>query len=309
MQRYLMNRIIQSILVLVFVMCLVFLLLRVIGDPVQMWFSGRTQQIDPETIALFRKSMGFDDPLPIQFLRFLQKAVVGDFGNSFRYKLPATQMVLERIPATLKLTSISLLVALIVSIPLGVLAGVKPGGVIDAIARTLALISQATPTYWFGLILIYVFAVSFHLLPTSGSETWKNYILPVSCLALSSMGGLIRLTRSSVLEVLQEDYVRTAVSKGLRENVIYFRHVLVNAALPLVTVIGMSLGGLLGGALYIETIFAWPGMGRLVSDAVGMRDFPIIEAVAFLFCLIVIIVTLLTDVIYTFVDPRIRFGD
>ena len=135
MQRYLMNRIIQSILVLVFVMCLVFLLLRVIGDPVQMWFSGRTQQIDPETIAQFRKSMGFDDPLPIQFLRFLQKAVVGDFGNSFRYKLPATMMVLERIPATLKLTSISLLVALLVSIPLGVFAGVKPGSAVDAIAR------------------------------------------------------------------------------------------------------------------------------------------------------------------------------
>lgn len=309
MQRYLMNRVIQSIMVLVFVMCLVFLLLRVIGDPVQMWFAGRTQEIDPETIAKFRASMGFDRPLPVQFLSFMSKAVVGDFGNSFRYKLPATMMVLERIPATLKLTSISLLVALLVSIPLGVLAGVKPGSVIDAVARTLALISQATPTYWFGLILISVFAVSLRLLPSSGSETWKNYVLPVMSLSLSSMGGLIRLTRSSVLEVLQEDYIRTAVSKGLREKIIYFRHVLVNAALPLVTVIGMSLGGLLGGALYIETIFAWPGMGRLVSDAVGMRDFPIIQAVAFLFCLIVIVVTLLTDVIYTFVDPRIRLGD
>ncbi len=309
MQRYLMNRVIQSILVLLAVMCLVFLLLRVIGDPVQMWFSGRTQQIDPETIEKFRESMGFDRPLPVQFVSFMSKAIVGDFGNSFRYKLPATQMVLERIPATLKLTSISLLFALLVSIPLGVLAGVRPGGAIDTIARTLALISQATPTYWLGLILIWVFAVSLHMLPSSGSESWRNYILPVACLSLSSMGGLIRLTRSSVLEVLQEDYIRTAVSKGLREKAIYFKHVLVNAALPLVTVIGMSLGGLLGGALYIETIFAWPGMGRLVSDAVGMRDFPIIQAVAFLFCLIVVVVTLLTDVIYTFVDPRIRFGD
>jgi ABC-type dipeptide/oligopeptide/nickel transport system permease component len=309
MQRYLLNRIIQSALVLLGVMCLVFLLLRIIGDPVQMWFSGRTREIDPETIAQFRKAMGFDLPLPIQFLNFMRKAVVGDFGNSFRYKLPATTMVLERIPATLKLTSISLLVALVVSIPLGVLAGVKPGGAIDSIARTLALISQATPTYWLGLILISIFAVKLRWLPSSGSESWRNYILPVSCLALSSMGGLIRLTRSSVLEVLQEDYVRTAVSKGLRDNVIYFRHVLVNAALPLVTMIGMSLGGLLGGALYIETIFAWPGMGRLVSDAVGLRDFPIIQAVAFLFCLIVVSTNLLTDVIYTFVDPRIRYGD
>lgn len=309
MQRYLLNRILQSILVLLGVMCLVFFLLRIIGDPVQMWFSGRTREIDPQTIADFRKAMGFDLPLPIQFLNFFRKAIVGDFGNSFRYKLPATMMILERIPATLKLASISLFVSLIVSIPLGVMAGVKPGGAWDAVARTLALISQATPTYWLGLVLISVFAVQLRLLPSSGSATWRHYILPASCLALSSMGGLIRLTRSSVLEVLQEDYVRTAVSKGLRENVIYFRHVLVNAALPLITVIGLSLGGLLGGALYIETIFAWPGMGRLVADAVGMRDFPIIQAMAFLTCLIVVSVTLLTDVIYTFVDPRIRYGE
>jgi ABC-type dipeptide/oligopeptide/nickel transport system permease component len=309
MQRYLFNRIIQSILVLLGVMCLVFFLLRIIGDPVAMWFSGRTRDIDPETIAAFRKSMGFDLPLPIQFLNFLGKAVRGDFGHSFLYKLPATQMVLERIPATLKLASLSLFVSLMVSIPLGVMAGVRPGGAIDAVARTLALISQATPTYWLGLVLISVFAVDLHLLPSQGSDTWRNYILPTTCLALSSMGGLIRLTRSSVLEVLQEDYVRTAVSKGLRENAIYFRHVLRNAALPLVTVIGMNLGGLIGGALYIETIFAWPGMGRLVATAVGMRDFPIIQAMAFLTCLIVVSVTLLTDVAYTFVDPRIRYGD
>ncbi|MBN1535462.1 MAG: ABC transporter permease [Anaerolineales bacterium] len=309
MNRYLFNRIIQSILVLLGVMCLVFFLLRIVGDPVQMWFSGRTREIDPETIAEFRRSMGFDLPLPVQFINFMRKAIVGDFGNSFRYKLPASMMIIERIPATLKLTSISLLVALIVSIPLGVMAAVKSGGIIDDIARTLALISQATPTYWLGLVLISIFAVKLRWLPSSGSENWKHYILPVACLALSSMGGLIRLTRSSVLEVLQEDYVRTAVSKGLRKNVIYYRHILVNAALPLVTVIGMSLGGLLGGALYIETIFAWPGMGRLVSDAVGLRDFPIIQGVAFLTCLIVVCVNLLTDVIYTFIDPRIRYGD
>ena len=309
MQRYLLNRIIQSILVLFGVMCLVFFLLRVIGDPVAMWFSGRTQEIDPKTVEDFRKSMGFDQPLIVQFIKFLPDALRGDFGNSFRFKLPATQMILERIPATLKLASLSLFVSLIISIPLGVMAGVKPGGAIDAVARSLALLSQATPTYWLGLVLISVFAVELRLLPSSGSTTWRHYILPTACLALSSMGGLIRLTRSSVLEVLQEDYVRTAVSKGLRENVIYFRHVLVNAALPLVTVIGMSLGGLLGGALYIETICAWPGMGRLVADAVGLRDFPIIQAMAFLTCLIVVTVTLLTDVVYTFVDPRIRYGD
>lgn len=197
---------------------------------------------------------------------------------------------------------------MLVSVPLGVMAGVRPGSAWDAVARSLALLSQATPTYWFGLVLIFLFAVELRLLPSSGSDTWRHYILPASVLALASMGGLIRLTRSSVLEVLQEDYIRTAISKGLRDEIIYFRHVLKNAALPLVTVIGMSLGGLLGCALYVETIFAWPGMGRLVSEAVSLRDFPIIQAMAFLTCTLVVLVTLLLDVVYTFIDPRIRFG-
>jgi ABC-type dipeptide/oligopeptide/nickel transport system permease component len=288
---------------------LVFILLRASGDPVKMMFSGRIRNVDPQTVEEFRHAMGFDLPLPVQFVNFFRKALVGDFGKSFRYRLPATQMVLERVPATLELAGLGFLIALLVSIPLGVMAGVRPGSAWDVVARTIALISQATPTYWFGLVLISVFAVQLRWFPSSGNESLKHYVLPGSVLALASMGGLIRLTRSSVLEVLQEDYIRTAVSKGLRDDIVYFRHVLRNAALPVVTVIGLSLGGLIGGALYVETIFAWPGMGRLMADAVGLRDFPIIQAMAFLASLLVVIVTLLTDIVYTFIDPRIRYGE
>lgn len=309
MQRYLIARLIQSLFVLLGVLMLVFFLLRATGDPVKLMFSGRIRDVSEAQIEEFRQAMGFDLPLPLQFVNFFKKALVGDFGKSFRYKLPATQMIFERLPATLRLAGLGLVITLFTAIPLGVMAGVRPGSAWDVIARTLALFSQATPSYWFGLILISLFAVKLGWLPSSGSETLRHYIMPASVLALGSVGALIRLTRSSVLEVLQEDYIRTAVSKGLRDDIIYFRHVLKNAALPLVTVVGLSLGGLISGSLYVETIFAWPGMGRLIAEAVGLRDFPIIQAMAFFTSVLVVTLTLLTDVIYTFIDPRIRYGE
>ncbi len=309
MQRYLLTRFIQSIFVLLGVLFLVFFLLRVTGDPVKLMFSGRLRNVSEEQIQEFRHKMGFDLPLPLQFVNYFGNAFRGDFGKSFRYKVPATGIILERIPATLKLASLSLLITLIVSIPLGVMAGVRPGSAWDVVARTIALFSQATPSYWFGLIMISFFAVELRWFPSSGSETLKHYVMPSTVLAMASVGALIRLTRSTVLEVLQEDYIRTAVSKGLRDDIIYFRHVLRNAALPLVTVIGLSLGGMISGSLYVETIFAWPGMGRLITEAVSLRDFPVIQAMAFLTSALVVTVTLITDIVYTVVDPRIRYGD
>ncbi len=309
MQRYLITRVFQSIFVLLGILLLVFFLLRITGDPVNLMFASKMRYVSPTQIEAFRKSMGFDLPLSVQFINYFRKAFTGDFGDSFRYGLPAMKLILERLPSTLRLAMFGMAISLIVSIPLGVMAGVRPGSFWDGFARTLALTSQTTPSYWLGLILIIIFAVKLRWLPSSGSESFKYYILPASVLALASTGGLIRLTRSAVLEVLQEDYIRTALSKGLRDRVIYFRHVLKNAALPLITVIGMSLGGMISGSLYVETIFAWPGMGRLISEAITNRDFPIIQAVAFMASLIVVSVNLLTDVVYTFIDPRIRFGE
>jgi ABC-type dipeptide/oligopeptide/nickel transport system permease component len=309
MQRYLLKRVIQSVFVLLGVLFLVFFLLRMTGDPVKLMFSGRLRDVSEEQIQEFRRKMGFDLPLPLQFVNYFSNAFRGDFGKSFRYKVSATDIILERIPATLKLASISLLITLVVSIPLGVMAGVRPGSAWDVIARAIALFSQATPSYWLGLVMISVFAVQLRWFPSSGFETSRHYVMPAIVLSLASVGALIRLTRSTVLEVLQEDYIRTAVSKGLRDDIIYFRHVLRNAALPLVTVIGLSLGSMISGSVYVETIFAWPGMGRLITEAVGLRDFPVIQAMAFLTSLLVVSVTLLTDVVYTLVDPRIRYGE
>lgn len=308
MQRYLFNRVVQSLFVLLGVLILVFFLLRVTGDPVSLMFSGKMRYVSPQQIEDFRKSMGFDLPLPVQFLNYMKKALLFDFGDSFRYRLPATQLILERLPSTLRLSFLGLLIAVVVSIPLGVMAGVRPGSWWDQVARVLALISQATPSYWLGLILIIVFAVRLRLFPSSGSDSIKSYILPSLVLALASCGGLIRMTRSAVLEVLQEDYIRTAVSKGLQDGRIYFRHVLKNAAMPVITVLGLSLGAMISGSLYVETIFAWPGMGRLISEAITNRDFPIIQGVAFLASILVVVVSLLTDIVYTFIDPRIRYG-
>ena len=283
---------------------LVFFMLRITGDPARLMMP---REASPEELAAFRKAMGFDRPLFIQFLDFASGALVGDFGNSLRYRIPALPLILERLPATIELATAALLIAMVLGIPLGMIAGTRPGSVWDALARIVGLLGQTIPNFWLALLLILFFAVRLGWFPAFGREGWRSVVLPAFALGLAPMGQLVRLTRSSVLEVMTQDYIRTAYSKGLSHRLVYTRHVLRNAAIPLVSVLGVQYGYLLGGSIYIETIFSWPGIGRLIADSIGVRDFPVVQAIAVFTSVVVVVLYLLTDVAYAVIDPRIRY--
>lgn len=305
MRRYLLSRIFQSIFILIGVLLLVFFMVRVSGDPATLMLPKEASQ---ETIIAFRHSMGFDRPLGVQFVDFMSHAIVGDFGNSLHYKTPALPLVLQRLPATVQLAGFGMLLAIVVAIPLGLVGGSTPGSFWDNAGRLLGLLGQSTPNFWLALVLIFFFAVRLRLLPAFGRDHWQSVILPSFVMGLPTMGALVRLTRSAVMEIRGEDYIRTAYSKGLENRRIYMRHVFLNAVIPLISVIGVQFGYMLGGSIYIETIFSWPGMGQLIEQSIGWRDYTLIQAIAFFTSLVVVGLNLLTDVAYVVVDPRIRYG-
>ncbi|HYN89273.1 MAG TPA: ABC transporter permease [Ardenticatenaceae bacterium] len=305
MQRYLLSRFVQSILILVGVLLLVFFMIRLTGDPTSTMIS---REASPEAVEAFRREMGFDRPVAVQFTDYVKGALGGDFGDSLHYKKPALELILGRLPATVHLAGMALLIAVAIAIPLGLLGGSRPGSLWDSIARTLGLFGQTIPSFWLALILIIVFAVKLGWFPTFGRDELKSVVLPAFALGLGPMGQLVRLTRSSVLEIRSEDYIRTANGKGLPRRMVYTKHVLRNAAIPLISVIGVQFGYLLGGSIYIETIFSWPGLGRMLAEAVAGRDFPLVQAIAFFTSLVVVAINLLTDLAYSVVDPRIHYG-
>jgi peptide/nickel transport system permease protein len=285
---------------------IVFFLMHLAGDPAAVLLPLDTP---PEQIEAFRKEMGFDRPLPIQYLHFLSRAVRGDFGYSYHYRTDAMQIVLERMPATLKLTFAALLVALIVAIPAGILAALRQGKISDLIVRISVLLGQAVPGFWLALMLMLLFGVKLQWLPVSGSEGWQSLILPAIVAGSFSMATITRLLRSNLLETLRQNYIQTARGKGLPERTITTRHALKNAAIPVITVIGLQMGWLLGGAVISEVVFAYPGMGRLAVTAISYRDIPVIQSFVALTALIVVIINLSVDVIYGRLDPRIRLHD
>jgi peptide/nickel transport system permease protein len=315
MQRYLFSRIIQSILLILGVLLLVFFMLRLTGDPATLMVS---RNAPPEQIELIREQMGFNDPVVVQFYHFLTKAAVGDFGPSIRYKQPALDLILERLPATVELATASLLLSMLVGIPLGLMAGSRPGSMWDSLARIVGLLGQTIPSFWLALILIIIFAVDLRLFPAFGRETWEiccgvtlpnhSVVLPAIALGVFTMGQLVRFTRSAVMEIRNENYIRTAHSKGLSAKRIYFKHILRNASIPLISIIGVQFGYLLSGSIYIETIFSWPGLGNLLAEAIGNRDFALVQAIAIFSSIVVITLNLLTDIAYGVADPRIRYG-
>jgi len=305
MQRYFLSRLGQSILLIFGVLLLVFAMVRVTGDPATLMMS---REASPEDLEAFRERMGFNDPVHVQFGRFMSGAVVGDFGDSLHFKTPAMPMVLERLPATLQLALTALIMAVIVGLPLGLVGGFNPGSFIDSIARILALLGQSVPNFWLALMMILYFAVQLRWFPSFGRDEWKSVIMPAFVLGLPVMGQIVRLTRSSVLEIRGEDFIRTAHSKGLENRTIYSKHVFRNVAIPLVSVIGIQFGYLLGGSIYIEAIFAWPGMGQLLEQSIGWRDFPLVQAIAVFTAVVVLGLNLLTDMTYAVIDPRIRYG-
>lgn len=313
MQRYILSRLIQSICILFGVLFIVFFMLQMTGDPVSLLLS---RHATPQEVEELKEELGFNRPLPVQFVNFISRAMVGDFGKSFRHQEPAMDMILERLPATIELATTALFISLALGIPLGLIAGSNPGSVWDVLSRTTGLLGQTIPNFWLALILIIVFSVNLGWFPTFGRDTWtflgmtlptKSVVLPAFSLSLFTMGQLIRFTRSAVLEIRNEDYVRTAYSKGIADWKVYIRHILRNASIPLISIIGVQFGYLLSGSIYIETIFSWPGLGNLLAESIGNRDFTLVQAIAFFSSFVVVSLNLLTDIAYGLADPRIRY--
>jgi ABC-type dipeptide/oligopeptide/nickel transport system permease component len=305
MLRYFLNKILLSIILIFGILTLVFFMLRVTGDPASLMMP---REASPQQIEAFRESMGFNRPLGVQYVDFLSKAVVGNFGNSLHYNTPALPLVVDRLPATVELAIVGLLMALFIGVPLGLVAGFNPGSLIDSFGRLIGLLGQSIPNFWLALILILTFAVRLGWFPTFGRDEPKSVILPAFVLGLAVTSQILRMTRSTVLEVRSEDYIRTARSKGLSSHTIYFKHVLRNVSIPLVSLIGVQFCYMLSGSIYIETIYAWPGMGRLLQESIGWRDFPLVQALAVFTSVVVIILNLGTDLAYALIDPRIRYG-
>lgn len=304
MVTYLLRRLVHTVLVVFGVIALVFVLIRLSGDPATLYMPD---DATPAEIEAYREAMGWNEPIYVQFGTYMWRLLHGDFGTSLRHNEPALDLILERVPATLELTGVALVLALLISTPVGVLSAVRRNSLLDAVARAFALAGVCLPIFWLGIMLIMLFAVELKWLPAFGRGGLKNLILPGATLGLSLVATNMRLLRSSILEVMGADYVRTARAKGLREAVVVTRHVLKNAAIPVVTVIGLELGALLSGSIVTETVFAYPGMGRLAVQAIGLRDFPVIQAFVAVSAVIYGIANLVVDTLYTLLDPRIRF--
>jgi len=303
MKVYLIRRLLQSILVLFGVSLVVFLILHLTGDPTLLLLPP---DATAEEIHRFREAMGFNDPVLVQYLRFFRGAVQGNFGDSLRHGEPAFALVVERLPATLELTAAALLVALCLALPAGIISAVRRNTPLDYATTVVALLGQSMPTFWLGIMLILIFSVQLSLLPSSGRGDLEHLVLPAITLGLFTTARITRLTRSGMLEVLGQDFIRTARAKGVSERPVIWKHALKNASIPIVTIVGIELGTLLGGAVITETIFAWPGVGRLSVQAIYNRDYPVVQAAVFLLATTFVLVNLLVDVVYTYLDPRIR---
>jgi ABC-type dipeptide/oligopeptide/nickel transport system permease component len=281
----------------------VFALVHLSGDPVLLMVSP---DAPPDVVTNTRHALGFDRPLYEQFARYLGNAAHGDLGLSLRMSRPVTTLIVERLPATLELTMAALVIAVVVAIPAGIVSAVKRGTVVDRLAMAGAVAGQAVPIFWLALLLIALFGVRLRWLPVYGSGSLAHFVLPAVSLSTIIMGRLARLVRSSMLEVLGQDYVRTARAKGLGESRVLVVHAFKNASIPIVTLLGLQFAQLLGGAVVTETIFAWPGIGRLVVEAIFNRDFPVVQGVVLVVSLIFVAVNVLVDLCYAVLDPRIR---
>jgi peptide/nickel transport system permease protein len=303
MKVYLARRLAQSLLVVLGVSFVVFFILHLTGDPALLLLPP---DATAEDVQKFREAMGFNDPFLVQYWRFLTGALQGDFGQSTRHGEPAMALVMERLPATFELAGAGMLIALLVAIPAGIVSAVRRNTIIDYISTVVALLGQSMPTFWLGIMLILVFSVQLHLLPSSGRGELQHLVLPAITLGLFTTARMTRLTRSGMLEVLGQDYIRTARAKGVDEPPVVWKHALKNAAVPIVTIAGIELGALLGGSVITETIFAWPGVGRLSVQAIYNRDYPVVQAAVFVLATTFVVVNLLVDLVYTYLDPRIR---
>lgn len=318
MTAYIIRRIIQVIIVLILVTIIIFFTMRLLpGDPILMILTSQeVESTSEEQIEYLRQLFGLDKPLYIQYFDWMGGVLRGDFGTSILDRIPVTEEIIRRIPITFHLGILAFIISVIVGIPMGVICAVRRGTWIDTLVTIIANVGITVPSFWLGVLMIYLFALYLGWLPVMGytspfenfTLSTKQIIMPVICLSLFPVASSARQTRSSMLEVIQQDYIRTAWSKGLRERAIIIKHALKNGLIPVLTLKGISIGHILGGSVLVETVFNIPGMGRLAVTSVINQDYPYVQAVTFLIAAIVIFANLLVDVAYGWLDPRIRYG-
>lgn len=305
MTSYILKRLLGLLPTLLIVAVLVFLFVHMLpGDPARL---AAGVDASPETVELVRQDLGLDKPLPQQFLNFFVNIVQGDFGHSLRSKRPVSTEIAERFMPTLLLTLTSMAWAVVFGMVIGIVSAVYRNQWPDRIGMTLAVSGISFPAFALGMLLMQVFSVQLGWLPTVGADTWRHYILPSLTLGAAVAAVMARFTRSSFIEVIQEDFVRTARAKGVSEKWVVLKHCLRNALIPVVTMMGLQFGFLLGGSIVVEAVFNWPGLGRLLVDAIDMRDYPVIQTLVLLFSLEFILINLVVDVLYGFINPTIRY--
>jgi len=306
MSGYLTRRVVHSIIIVIGISMVVFLISRLTGDPVSLMVDFDTPMEDREVL---RKELGLDKPLPLQYLIFLKGAIKGDFGTSIRYQEAAINLVLQRIPATLRLIVFTLFWALFFAIPIGIISAIKRNSFFDVLGMTFTFLGQSIPSFWLGIMMIMIIGVHFRLLPISGygGGDVAHIIMPAVTLGAFEMASFARITRSSMLEVLSMDYVQTARAKGLTEIIVIVKHTLRNALIPIITIMGLHVALLMGGAVITEQIFAYPGVGWLAVQSIYNRDFPVIQAIVMVVSIGVVLTNFIIDIIYTIIDPRIRY--
>ena len=305
MTRYILQRIGQSVITVWGISIVVFLLAHFSGDPLLLLVPPEATRAEVEQI---RRSYGLDKSLPEQYLTFMRGVLRGDFGTSLRFDEPTLPLVLERIPASLKLALAAMALSLSMGITIGVLSAARPGGLVDRFGKVFAMLGQSVPVFWLGIMLILIFAVRLRWFPTSGDATWKHVVLPALTLGWYSTSAVTRITRSAMLDVLDADYIRLAHIKGLHPFRVITKHALRNAAIPIVTLASLQFIALINGAVVTETIFAWPGMGRLTVDAVFARDFPLVQTAVFVASILFVITNLAVDLLYGVLNPRISYA-
>ena len=300
---YLLRRLSQTLIVFLVITVIVFAMLHASGDPVELLLP---QDATEQDALILRQTLGLDKPLPVQYFVFLGNALKGDFGVSYHHGQPALKLVLDRLPASLQLVGVSILISIIIAVPLGVLAASRRGKILDRLCLLGSLIGISSPPFWIGIAFILIFAVELRWLPSSGRGTWQHLVLPAASLSLYRLALFLRLIRAGMLDVMTQDFIRTARSKGVSEKLVIYKHALKNTLIPFVTIAGMQMGSLLAGAIVTEKVFAWPGMGRLFLDSIGVMDFPVIIAWTLVVATIFLSINLFVDIIYVWLDPRIR---
>lgn len=305
MAKYLLRRILQMIPVLLIITLIVFLLVNVAGDPTVNMLPLDATEADRQAL---RESLGLNRPLYVQYFDFLSKAVTGDFGESYRYNQPAVELALQRIPASVQLAGTALLISIVMAIPLGILSAMFVNSPLDLVVSGVSVLGRAMPNFWVGILLILLFSVELGVLPVSGSGTPAHLVLPAVTLAIQSAAQIIPLIRSNMLAIMHEDYIRTARSKGRREAGVVCVHAFKNALVPVVTIVALEIPGLIGGALITETVFAWPGLGQFLIQAINNQDMSVVQVCIFLIALITLVANLLADLVYCLIDPRIRYS-